>query len=112
MGYIPPFTKSITIASGGTTSEAIPTYHGTILGFRTPAALTSTAITFTGSATATGTFVPIYDSEGNQVSVTVTTSRGYTLSGSDADAILGHPFIKFVGGSAEGADRSISVTIR
>lgn len=112
MGYVRPFTKSVTIASGGTTSEALPTSVGTILGFRTPATLTSTAVTFTGCATATGTFVPVYDSEGNQVSVTVTTSRGYTLSGSDADAILGHPFIKMVFGSAEGGDRSISVTIR
>lgn len=112
MGYVAPVTKTLTIANGGTTTEAFPMYHGTILGFQMPATFTGTAITFTGCATKGGTYVPVYDSDGNAVSVAVAASRGYTLSGAEADAVLGHNYIKLVSGSSEGAARSIVVTVR
>jgi hypothetical protein len=101
-----------TIASGGTTSEAIPLLDVAMAGFITPAALTGTAFTFTVCNTADGTFVALYDSEGNPVSVTVTTSRAYGLTGSEADALAPWPFAKIVSGSAEGGERSIVVCLK
>ena len=98
-----------TIASGATTSDAISMLDSAMTGVISPAALTGTAFTFTACNAVDGTYVPVYDTEGNPVSITVTTSRAYGLSGSEADALAPWPFVKIVSGSAEGGDRSIIV---
>lgn len=102
-------TISATIASGGTTTDVIPLLGGVAAGIITPAALTSVTFTFTVCDTATGTFVPLYDSAGNLVSITVTTSRAYGITGAEADALAPWAFIKIVGNAAEAAARTIVV---
>ena len=98
---------TVTIPNGDTTSEAVRMDNYVLAGIITPAALTGTAFTFTVSNTFAGTYVPVYDSNGNQVSVAAAVSRALGLSGAEADALAPWPFVKVVSGSAEGADRSL-----
>jgi hypothetical protein len=101
--------KTVTILSGATTSNSIDLENLTLCGIQTPAALTSTAITFTASVDNV-TFVPLYDaSTGSQISVTTTTSRGYVIS---PQLFAGVRYLKVVGGSSEGADRVITLLTR
>jgi len=111
MSYVSPNVQTAVIANGGTTSQALAMAYGTIIGIIMPGTITGTALSFTACDTKDGTFVPIYDTEGNQVTVTVAASRGYGLSGSDADALCAFPFIKLVM-DAQGAERSITVITR
>lgn len=101
-----------TIASGQTTSGEIDLKGGAMVGIITPSALTSTTMTFTASDKEGGTFVPVYDSEGNQINITVAASQAIALTGVDADALAPWSVIKLVGGSAEGADRTIYVKMK
>lgn len=110
--YRKPITRDVTIASGATVSNEIELRTYMLGGIITPAALTSTALTFQVSATKGGTYVPLYDSGGNQVSITVTTSRGYAITDSEADALAPWGFVKIVGGSAEGADRVLKLALK
>ena len=103
---------AVAIANGGTTSAAIPVHGYAQFGLIMPAALTSTAITFTACQSATGTFMPVYDSDGTAVSVAVAASRALGLAGSEADALAPWPFIKLVCGSAEGAARTIQLCMK
>lgn len=110
--YKRPETRTVSIANAGTTSDAIGIGDYTIAGVITPSALTSTAITFTASATQSGTFVPVYDSDGNQVSLAASTSRAIGLSASEADALAPWSWIKVVCGSAEGAARTLTLVLK
>lgn len=110
--YRKPISVTATIAAGGTTTGEIELRDYALAGFITPAALTSTAITFTVSATKGGTFVPLYTSAGNQVALTVTTSQAYGITGEEADALAPWNYIKLVGGSVEGAARSILLALK
>jgi len=111
MGYGPALTQTANIANGGTTSQALRVM-GAILGIILPSALTSTTIAIHGCDTADGTFVPIYDANGNAVSLAAAASRAIGLSGDEADAVAPFSFIKLVCGSAEGAAREIKVCSR
>lgn len=94
-----------TIASGGTTSGAFAVGAMAFLGLVVPAAFTGTSLTFTVAATLTGTYQPLYDDAGSQVSLTVAQGRSYSLP----VALSTWPFFKIVSGSAEGADRTLIV---
>lgn len=100
-------TKKIvaSIASGGTTSQAIGLPGLTLLGIQTPAALTGTALTFQVSHDG-NTWVPLYDDAATpaEISLTVTTSRAYSL---DPSKFAAWEWIKVVSGSAEAAARQI-----
>lgn len=110
--YKRPEKRTVTIANGGTTSAAFQTGDYIVSGVQTPAALTSTAITFLGSTSEAGTYAAVYDSENNQVSLTVAASRCVGLSGSEADAVAAWPWLKLVCGSAEGAERTLIVSLK
>lgn len=110
--YNPPKTQDANIAQTETDSQAIRVTAGIVAGIRTPAALTSTAITFEGCEEVDGTFSPVYDSDGNQVSLAAAADRCIGLSGAEADALAPWPYIKLICGSAEGADRVIKVILR
>lgn len=112
MTLLRPSQRTVTIANGGTTSAAIPVQRRMVLGLRTPATLTSSAMTFLGSEAFDGTFAAIYDSDGTQISVAVAASRSIGLHGSEADAVSAWPFIKLVFGSAEGGARDIVVVMK
>jgi hypothetical protein len=54
----------------------------------------------------------VYDSDGNQVSLSVSTSRGVGLSGSESDAVAAWPWLKLVCGSTELGDRSFIFSLK
>lgn len=98
-------TQTLTILSGQTSSDAFAANNTVAFGLVTPAAITSTTVTFTVSADGT-TFQALYDSTGaTQISMAVAASRAYDLPA----ALTGFKAFKIVGGSAEGADRSLAV---
>ena len=110
MSYNKPRTMPAVIANGTDTSTLVALLDGLMVGIQTPATLTSTSFTFVVCGTPDGTFVPLFDSEGNQVSITVAGSRGYTLTTAEADAIAPWPFAKLVGDQNEAAERTLLVT--
>lgn len=100
---------TVTILSGATTSdEAAMPAGATLIAVGTPAALTSTALTFTAATVSGGTFKAVYD-ESTAYSLTVSTSRHVAVKPS---VFAGVKFLKVVGGSSEGADRSITLVVR
>jgi len=101
--------QTATIAITGTVSGAIRIGGKTSIGIITPAALTGTAFTFQVSDAIAGTYVALLDTEGNTVSITVAASRGYGMSGSDADALSAFSYMKIVSNGAEAAARNIKV---
>ncbi len=103
-----PNARTVTIANAGQTSGALDVREATILGLITPAALTGTALTFNVSMDS-GTFVPLYDSTGTLVSLTVGTSRGFAL---DPSTFLPWRYVQVVSGTAEGAARTITLIVR
>ena len=104
--------RTATIPINDTTSNAIPLRGKMVVGLRMPSAFTGTAITFTASEELDGTFAAVYDSDGNQVSVAVSTSRFVGLGGAEADAVAAAPFIKLVSGSTEVAARDVIVAMK
>ena len=110
------YDKTVTIASSGTTTAAVDTglvstYAKTqLVGVTFPAAMTSTAMTFTGSTTEAGTYTTIKEVGGAATySITVTASSKVPL---DPRVFVCSPYIKCVGGSSEGADRSLTLHFR
>jgi hypothetical protein len=107
-----PRTVAVPIANGETTSAVVCLRDHAMVGLITPAALTSTAITFTASTTEGGTFVPVYDSDGSVVSLAVAQARAIGLSGAEADALAPFVWIKVVCGSAEADDRVLTLVLK
>lgn len=106
-----PRTITLTVENGQTTSEAFRVGRRAIGAVRTPATLTSTTITFTSSGTEAGTYLPVY-ADGDQVSLSVSTSRHVALAGAEADAFSSVDWAKLVCGSAEGGERTIEVVLK
>lgn len=97
-----------TIANGGTTSGAIDIRNASIIGIITPSALTGTAITITVSDSQGGTYVPLRSSGSSAISLTVATGGAYPLSVN----VEPWSWMKLVSGSAEAAERSITVVMK
>jgi hypothetical protein len=112
MSYKKPIARTVNIANGATDSEAISIGDYLVAGIQTPGALTSATLTFHASTTLDGTYAPVYDSDGNAVSVAIGTSRAVGLSGAEADALAPWPFVKVVMGSAEGAARVLLLALK
>lgn len=96
--------QAVAIASSGTTSAAVHADAYAMFGLVVPAAFTGTSITFTVSADG-ATYQALYDSAGNQVSVTVAQGQSYDLP----SELASWPFWKIVSGSSEGAARTLVV---
>jgi len=103
-------TIPVAIANGQTTSSAVTIPSGlSPIGFITPAALTSTAMTFTVSVD-DSTFVALKKNDGSaSISYTVTTSSYYPMNPAD---FFGISVLKFVGGSSEGGARTLTLVCR
>ncbi len=112
MAYRKPVTRTVTILSGQTVSDVQDLRDYALVGIILPAAMTGVTMTFQVSDVRGGTYVPAYDSEGNQVSIGVAASRAIGFSGAEADAMSPFQFIKLVSGSAEGANRTIILCLR
>lgn len=110
------YDKTVTIASSGTTSAAVDTgllsTHSKtqLVGISFPSAMTSTAMTFTAASTEAGTYTTLKEvSGGSTYSITVTASSRIPF---DHRVFVCAPFIKCVGGSAEGAERTLTLHFR
>ena len=103
------YDRLAVIASGATVSSVVDTRGGIITGLILPAAFTGTAITFQVSDKVDGTFVALYDETNTAISLTVAQGRGYKI---DPSLLAGWRFVKIVSGSAEGAIRSVILSIR
>lgn len=107
MYYRKPVAIDAKIPNAGTTSGVLHLGDNMLVGLILPGTLTSSTITFEASDKQDGTFVPVYESDGTQVSVTVAASRAVGLTAAQADAMCAWESIKIVTGSAEAAERII-----
>jgi hypothetical protein len=100
--------QNVTIANGAQLSSEINTGGMALVGLYLPAALTGTAITFQASSTSGGTYLDVYNSAG-QVSYTVAPSRYIAIDPKDFQGMI---YLKLKSGSAEGAARTITVSLK
>lgn len=98
-------TAKVTIASSGTTSDALVINGGkTVLAIRTPASLNGTEFKFQASSDGNN-FFALYNGS-TEYAVTVAASRYIAVN---PDVFLGVRFLKIVSGSSEAAAREIGV---
>lgn len=97
----------VSIASGGTSSDAIEARGYRLSAIELPAEFTGTAITFTAARTLAGTYKVVADDAGTDVSVTVAQNEIAVLKADDAACLRGLPFFKIVSGTAEAAAREV-----
>jgi hypothetical protein len=102
----------VTVANGGTTSNAFDARGHAITGVELPAALTSTALTFEVARALAGAYKALEDDAGNPVAMVVAADKVVAPASEDAPALFGLPFVKLVLGSAEGAERKLWVYLR
>lgn len=103
-------STSVTIATSGTISGAITLNGNNLVGLLIPSTWDGGNITIMGCDTVGGTYVDIYDSNGNIATVTVGgVSRIVGLTGSIMQAVANVPFIQLKSASAVAATRSIVV---
>jgi len=107
-GYL--VNTTVTIANGATVSGAAVLGGGLqLVAVQCPAALTSTAMTFTGSTDGT-TYVAVYAMDGAAAySITVGVDRIVPV---DIRCFAGLAYVKCVAGSAEGGARVITLITR
>lgn len=98
--------NSVTIASSGTASAEADLGGTTLVGVMLPATMTGTTLTFTAALTSGGTFNPVTGSNGSALSYTIAGAKYLAI---DPALFHGIQFIKAVSGSAEGADRAITL---
>lgn len=106
----PVFSTVVTIASGATQSSAAEAKGFGLVGIITPAALTSTTTGLELSVDDGATWLPIKNADGDSIAIALGTSRYVTLSLADMPGLPGQ--IRLAAGSAEGADRSLTLFFR
>jgi len=96
-----------TIASSGTTSNAIDTAHADIIGFVMPGTFTGTSVTFLGSMDNSNFDTVSY--EGTDLQFTVAANKLVTF---DITKLMAPRYVKIVSGSSEAAERVIQAVLR
>lgn len=100
--------RTVTIASGGTTSEAFDVSGELLAGIICPAEFDGTTITFTASDEPAGTFLACYATDGTAISVTTAASRHVLL---EPQTFAGARFIKLVAGTAQTGDTEVTLVL-
>lgn len=98
----------IDVSESATVSNALDLRGKVLVALVMPSALTSTAITFTGSTDGT-TYSSMTNSSGSAITCTVAASKHVILTPTD---FYGARFLKLTMGSSEGADRTIIAVMR
>lgn len=109
--YSPPIvadTVTATIASSDTVSGEVNVYGTTLCGLHLPASFTGTALTFQAAVASGGTYQEVYK-DGAALSVTVAQAKYIALNPAD---FAGIQYLKIVSGSAEAAERIITLATR
>lgn len=108
-----PSYADATWDAAGTKSKPVSVPGAQVVGIVTPGTLSSTAITFEMATDINSpTWVPVKDSSGSAISLTVTTSSYYGFNANQIDAFRGVQHLKVVGGSSESAGRVIKLATR
>jgi hypothetical protein len=102
------YTAPAVIASGQTASAAIDLTHFMLAGLTMPAAFTGTAISFQVATSLAGTYVALEDENGDPYTLTVEASKYYPVN---VIHFIGGRFLKVVSGSAQGAERTITLHV-
>lgn len=100
---------TVTIASSGTESTAADLANKTLVGFFLPSALTGTTMTFKAFNAPDATYYTMADGAGADISKTVAASKYIPLNPQD---YIGVSSLKFVSGSSEAAERTITYAYR
>lgn len=102
---------TVTIANGQSLSGEIDISDQCVVGIIMPAAWTAASITLAGAAAKAGTFVPVYDAAGTELTITADASRFIALA---PDATRGVRYLKVRSGTnaaavAQGAERILTL---
>ena len=100
------------ILSGATTSQEIDLFGYTLMGFHLPAAFTGTTLKIQTATVSGGTFQTAFDAVNNADFSFAIAAGKYVSIPDFANITAGMRFIKIVSGSAEGADRTITLAVR
>lgn len=103
--------RTLTIASGQTTSDAVDIQYFALAGLIFPAAFTGATITFQVSDALDGTFVELVDQAGAAISVTATDGKAVGLDDA-ARELAPWRYFKIVSAGAEAADREIKLILK
>lgn len=103
------FDKTITILNTATASSVVECAGLTFCGVKFPAAFTGTTITFQMCDTIGGTYVPVHNAAGTAISYTIAANR---YSAIDPKDFYGINFLKIISGSAQAADRTLTVSLK
>lgn len=110
--YRKPKFFTLTIPSGGQETEFFRVGDYLITAVKTPAAFTGIAITLRGCEIPNGTYLPVHDSAGTEISLVVAPDRITGVDGNKADAAAGIPFMKLRSGAVEAAARTVIVMLK
>jgi hypothetical protein len=102
------FVKTVIIANSETVSTAAYQDGGSLIGIRTPAALTGTEFTFQVSFE-DQVFLDYKKPDGDPVAITVAVDGAYGILPTD---FLSFDYIKVVSGSTEGSARIITLVFK
>lgn len=111
MTYKRPEFKTVTIASGESTSEPIYVWDRVLANVRIPATFDGTAITVVAGTSPTDTFKPLYADDA-EVSIDVAGDRIVAFVGEEAAAVASCVWIKLVSNQTEQGDRELVVTLK
>lgn len=99
--------------AAGTKSDPVSIPGAQLVGIVTPGTFASTAVTFEMATDInTPTWVPVKDSSGSAISLTVATNSYYGFNANQIDAFRGVQHLKVVGGSSEVANTKVKLATR
>lgn len=101
-------STEVTIASGATESTAAYLGGTRCVAIVTPSSITGTSLTLKGSFDGVNYF-DLYNSSGTKLTITASSSQWIALVPAD---LAGAAFLKVVSGSAEAAERTITLVTR
>ena len=101
--------RTFTVANGATTSDTLDLGGMTVVGLRTPSALTSTNMTFKAGVDQTDTVQTLKYSNGTNITFNLANAIQVPCDPSDFASVR---YLQLVMGSSEGGARSIDIVVR
>ena len=82
-----------------------------------PAAWTAADLTFQGAVTLAGTYADVYDSDGNELTVSAAQARAIGLTAAEASVLRAFRFVKMRSGTSavpvqQAADRTVTLILK
>jgi hypothetical protein len=108
---IPRIGGIATILSGQTVSNALDLHEGRLSGVNMPAAFTGTTIKIKASTDGGTTFNTVTKPDGTDITLTVAANKFVAFTDDIKAALRGVRRIQLVSGSAEAADRVVTVVV-